>query len=100
MSCKVGKSGSSEYALDPQSYSPVKTGLSGNFLSCSKGVKDPVEFPEVRCDYLPDALGEMGLISPGGENHLNFLSLREVLSSSDWDIRYTICWPQERPAPM
>ena len=25
-------------------------GYSGNFLSCSKGVKDPLEVPEVRCD--------------------------------------------------
>ena len=24
--------------------------LSGNFLSCSKRVKDPLEVPEVRCD--------------------------------------------------
>ena len=24
--------------------------MSGNFLSCSKGVKEPLEFPEVRCD--------------------------------------------------
>ena len=24
--------------------------MSGNFLSCSKGVKDPLEVPEVRCD--------------------------------------------------
>ena len=24
------------------------TGMSGNFLSCSKGVKDPLEVPEVR----------------------------------------------------
>ena len=30
--------------------SPVKTGMSGNFLSCSKGVKDPLEVPEFRCD--------------------------------------------------
>ena len=30
--------------------SPVETGMSGNFLSCSKGVKDPLEVPEVRCD--------------------------------------------------
>ena len=27
-----------------------ETGVSGNFLSCSKGVKDPLEVPEVRCD--------------------------------------------------
>ena len=25
-------------------------GCSGNFLSCSKGVKDTLEVPEVRCD--------------------------------------------------
>ena len=25
-------------------------GMSGNFLSCSKGVKDPLEVREVRCD--------------------------------------------------
>ena len=33
-----------------QSLSRVETGMSGNFLSCSKGVKDPLEVPEVRCD--------------------------------------------------
>ena len=26
--------------------------MSGNFLSCSKGVKDPLEVPEVKCDLL------------------------------------------------
>ena len=30
--------------------SRVVTGMSGNFLSCNKGVKDPLEVPEVRCD--------------------------------------------------
>ena len=30
--------------------SRVETGMSGNFLSCSKGVKDPLEVQEVRCD--------------------------------------------------
>ena len=28
----------------------VEPGKSGNFLSCSKAVKDPLEVPEVRCD--------------------------------------------------
>ena len=32
--------------------SRVETGMSGNFLSCSKGVKDPLEVPEFRCDQL------------------------------------------------
>ena len=30
--------------------SRVETGMSVNFLSCSKGVKDPLEISEVRCD--------------------------------------------------
>ena len=30
--------------------SRVETDLSRNFLSCSKGVKDPLEVPDVRCD--------------------------------------------------
>ena len=47
--------------------------MSGNFLSCSKGVKDPLEVPEVRCDLPGEAKAEMGLISPGGENLLDFL---------------------------
>ena len=42
----------------------------------------------------------MGLISPGGENLLDFLGLRQVLSTSDWDLRDPLCWPQERTVPM
>ena len=74
--------------------------MSGNFLSCSKGVKDPLEVPEVRCEYPRDASAEMGLISPGGENLLDFLKLRQVLSSYDGDLRDPHWWPQERPVPM
>ena len=61
--------------------------MSGNFLNCSKGVKEPLEVPEVRCDEPGDASEEMGLISPGGENLLDFLELRQVLSTSDGDHR-------------
>ena len=75
-------------------------GYSGNFLSCSKGVKDPLEVPEVWCDYPRDASAEMGLISPGGENLLDFLELRQVLSTYDGDLRDALWWPQERPVPM
>ena len=42
----------------------------------------------------------MGLISPGEENLLDFLGLRQVLSTSDWDLRDPLCWPQERTVPM
>ena len=39
-----------EWVPEPEDSSPVETVMSGNFLSCSKGVKDPLEVPEVRCD--------------------------------------------------
>ena len=41
----------------------------------------------------------MGLISPGGENLLNFLELRQVISTYDGDLRDPLWWPQERPVP-
>ena len=43
---------------------------------------------------------EMGLISPGGENLLDFLELRQVLSTYDGDLRGQLWWPQERPVPI
>ena len=46
------------------------------------------------------ASAEMGLISPGGENHLDLLELRQVLSSYDGDLMDLLWWPQERPVPM
>ena len=42
----------------------------------------------------------MGLILLGGENLLNFLELRQVLSTYDGDLRDTLWWPQERPVPL
>ena len=48
--------------------------MSGNFLSCSNGGKDPLEVPEFKCDYPLVASVEMGLISPGGDNLLDFQS--------------------------
>ena len=44
------KRGSSGCGRDSRASSRVQTGMSGNFLSCSKGMKDPLEVPEVRCD--------------------------------------------------
>ena len=38
------KRGSSGCGRDSRASSRVETGMSGNFLSCSKGVKDPLEF--------------------------------------------------------
>ena len=42
----------------------------------------------------------MGLISPGGENLLNFLKLWQVLSTYEGDLRDPRWWPHERPVPM
>ena len=42
----------------------------------------------------------MGHISPGGENLLDFLELRQGLSTYDGDLRDPYRWPQERPVPM
>ena len=75
-------------------------GILGNLLSCSKVVKDPLEVPEVRSDLPRDASAEMGLISPAGENLLDVLELRQVLSTYDGALRAPLWWPQERPNPM
>ena len=42
----------------------------------------------------------MGLISPGGENLLDFLELRQVISTYDGDLRDPLRWSQERPVPL
>ena len=41
----------------------------------------------------------MGLMSPGGENLLDFLDLRQLLSTYDGYQREPLWWPQERPVP-
>ena len=63
-------------------------------------MKDPLEVPEVKCDLPGDASVEMGLISPGWENLMDFLELRQVLSTYDGDLRDPLWWPQERPVSM
>ena len=59
---------------DSRASSRVETGMSGNFLRCSKGVKDPLVVPEVRCDLPGDASAEMGLISLEGRTSWIFSS--------------------------
>ena len=44
------KRGYSGYWRDSRASSRVDMGMSGNLLSCSKGVKDPLEVRDVRCD--------------------------------------------------
>ena len=74
--------------------------MSGNFLSFSKDVKDPFKVQEGRCDFPQDAATEKGLISPGGENILEFIEFRQVLSTYDGDLSDPLWWLQERPVPM
>ena len=44
------KRGSSVCGRDSRPSSRVESGMTGNFLSCSKGVKDPWEIPAFNCD--------------------------------------------------
>ena len=74
--------------------------MSGNFLSCSKGVKDPLEVQEVRCDLPRNASAETGFFSSGGENLLDVLELRQVLSTYDGDHGDPLWWLQQRPVPL
>ena len=48
---------------DPKCYSPVREGMSGNFLNCIKSVKDHFEAQEGRWDFSRDVTAEEGLIS-------------------------------------
>ena len=41
----------------------------------------------------------MGLISPGGENLLDFLELPQVLSTYNRDLRDPLWWPQKGQSP-
>ena len=41
----------------------------------------------------------MGLISPGGQILLDFLELRQVLSTYDGDLWDPLWWPQEIQSP-
>ena len=52
--------------------------MSGNCLSCRKGVKDPFEVQDGRCNFSRDATVEKGLISLGWENLLDFLEPLQV----------------------
>ena len=68
------KRGPSGCGRDSRTSSRVETGMSGNFLRYSKGVKDPLDVPEVKCDLPADASAEMGLISLEGRTSWIFSS--------------------------
>ena len=62
-------------------------GYVGELLELQQGCEGPLEVPDVRCDKPRYASVEMGLISPGGENLLDFLELLQVLSTYNGDLR-------------
>ena len=68
--------------------------------SCSSSVALPFAWIKGFVALPRDASAEMGLISPGGENLLDFLELWQVLSTYAGDLRDPLWWPQERPVPM
>ena len=72
-------------------------GYVGELLELQQGCEGPFGTPEFKCDYPLVASVEMGLISPGGENLLNFLELRQVLSTYDGDFRNPLVWPLIMP---
>ena len=42
----------------------------------------------------------MGLISPGGEELLDFVEFQQLLLTYEADLRNPLWWTQERPVPM
>ena len=71
----------------------------GNVLSCCKGMKDPFEVEEGGCDFPRDAAVEKGLISPGGENLLDFLELWQVPLALRWGLQGPICVVSGKACP-
>ena len=69
----------------------------GYFLCCSKGVKNPFEVQEGRCDFPRDAV-EKGRLE--GRTSWFFSSRGRFLSRYDGDLRDPLVWPQERPVSM
>ena len=54
--------------------------------------------PEFRHDYSRDAAEKMGLISTEAENFLDFLELRQVLSTYDRDLRDSVAGVSRFPS--
>ena len=68
-------------------------GYVGKLPELQQRCEGPFGSSKVRSDLPRDASARMGLISPGGENLLDFLELRQVLSTYDEDFRDPLWWP-------
>ena len=93
------KRGSSGCGRDSPAYSRVETGMSGNFLSCSKGVKDPWKFQSLGVISLETPQRKWASSRLEGQPPGLFLVAAGALVLRRGP-RDPLRWPQERPVPM
>ena len=93
------KWGSSGCGRDSRAYSRVETGMSGNFLSCSKGVKDPWKFQMLGVISLETPQRKWASSRLEGQPPGLFLVVAGALVLRRGP-RDPLWWPQERPVPM
>ena len=93
------KRGSSGCGRDSRAYSRVETGMSGNFLSCSKGVKDPWKFQMLGVISLETPQRKWASSRLEGQPPGLFLVAAGALVLR-WGHRDPLWWPQERPVPL
>ena len=93
------KRGSSGWGRVSGASSRVETGMSGNFLSCSKGVKDPWKFQMFGVISLETPQRKWASSRLEGQPPGLFLVAAGALVLR-WGPREPLWWPQERPVPM
>ena len=74
--------------------------MSGNFLSCSKAVKDPLRFRREGRFSLGMPQQKTASSRLEGRTSWFFSSCGRSLSSYDGDLRDPLAWPQERPVTV
>ena len=94
------KRDSSGCGRDSRASCRLETGMSGIFLSCSKGVKDPFKFQSLGVISLDTPHPKWASSRLEGRTSWIFSSCGRCLSSYDGDLRDPLLWPQERPVPM
>ena len=92
----MGKGEPLELWWDPQCSSRVEMVMSGNFLSCSKSVKDPLRFK--RKGRFSLGMPQQKTASSRREWRTSWFFLRCGRSHSSFDghLRDPLAWPQER----
>ena len=93
------KRGSSGWGRVSGAPSRVETGMSGTFLSCSKGVKDPWKFQMLGVISLETPQRKWASSRLEGQPPGLFLVAAGALVLR-WGPREPLWWPQERPVPM